>query len=311
MTDSKILYHKFCQENQARIPIFAQPWYLDAVCTDGIWDAAILEEKGEILAVLPYFLKQKLGFRYITMPLFTKYLGPYFAKDFNLTEQYHILEKIISKLPEFQAFYQNFHPNITNWLPFYWAGYQQTTRYTYQLDLKNLDEIFNSINRNMRRNIKKAQSQLLVSLDGTPEDFYAINRLSFNRQGLKTPYTYEQFLKHDQALAAHNARQIFFAKDESGKIHAAAYLIWDARSSYYHLSGDDPEWRHSGAGILLAWEAIRYTKENLHLNLFDFEGSMMQNVEAIRRQFGATQVPYFYIWKYNSRLFKWLQLFRS
>ncbi|MDX1943027.1 MAG: GNAT family N-acetyltransferase [Saprospiraceae bacterium] len=311
MVNSKALYQKFCQENQARIPIFAQPWYLDAVCIDGIWDVAILEEKGEILAVLPYFLKQKWGFRYITMPLFTKYLGTYLAKDFNLTEQHDILEKLITQLPKAQAFHQNFHPDITDWLPFYWASYQQTTRYTYQLDLSDLDAVFNNINRNMRRNIKKAQTQLLVSLDGTPQDFYAINCLSFERQGLKMPYSLEQFLKHDQALAAHNARQIFFTKDESGKIHAAAYLIWDARNSYYHLSGDDPEWRHSGAGILLVWEAIRYTKEKLNLNLFDFEGSMMQNVEAIRRQFGATQVPYFYIWKYQSTFLKWIQTLKG
>lgn len=302
---------KYQQFNKAEnLPIFAQPWYLDAVCDDGIWDAVILEEKGKILAVLPYFLKQKWGFRYITMPLFTKYLGPYFAKEYNLTEQYHILEKLIAQLPKIQAFYQNFHPDITNWLPFYWAGYQQTTRYTYQLDLSDLDAVFNNINRNMRRNIKKAQAQLFVSLDNTPEDFYAINRLSFERQGLRTPYTLEQFLKHDQALAAHKARQIFFARDESGKTHAAAYLIWDTQSSYYHLSGDDPQLRDSGAGILLVWEAIRYTKENLHLNLFDFEGSMMQNIEAIRRQFGATQVPYFYIWKYYSILLKFLMKLR-
>lgn len=304
---NKERYIAFCEQHPARIPIFAQAWYLDAVCFDGTWDVAIVEENGEIQAVLPYFLKQKFGFYYITMPLFTKHLGPFFAKDYNLTEQHHILDQLIKQLPKVHAFYQNFHPDITNWLPFYWAGYQQTTRYTYQIRLDDVNKVFENINRNMRRNIKKAQSQLIITHDGSPETFYDINRLSFERQGLNMPYTLEQFLKHDAALAKHNARQIFFAKDESGRKHSAAYLIWDAKSSYYHLSGDDPELRNSGAGILLVWEAIRFTKETLGLEIFDFEGSMMQSVETIRRQFGAVQVPYFYIWKYHSRLFKWLQ----
>lgn len=65
--------------------------------------------------------------------------------------------------------------------------------------------------------------------------------------------------------------------------------------------------RNNGAGILLIWEAIRFTKENLGLDTFDFEGSMLPNVEAIRRQFGAVQVPYFTVWKYNSSLLKLLQ----
>ena len=33
---------------------------------------------------------------------------------------------------------QNFHYGITDWLPFYWEGYRQTTRYTYMLkDIRN------------------------------------------------------------------------------------------------------------------------------------------------------------------------------
>ena len=34
----------------------------------------------------------------------------------------------------------NFAPAFTNWLPFYWKGYRQTTRYTYQIQgVDNLD----------------------------------------------------------------------------------------------------------------------------------------------------------------------------
>jgi hypothetical protein len=34
---------------------------------------------------------------------------------------------------------------------------------------------------------------------------------------------------------------------------------------------------------------------------------MLPAVERIRVQFGAVQTPYFFVWKYNSRVFELLQ----
>lgn len=305
---SKERYQAFYEQYQTQLPIFAYPWYLDAVCTAGIWDAAIVEEKGKILAVLPYFLKRRYGFRYITMPIFTKFMGPYFAENPTLTKQHDLLEKLIIQLPKVDAFSQNFYYNITNWLPFYWQGYEQMTRYSYQIDLTDLDKVYNNINRTRLRYITKAKElDLKIIHSDDIELFYRINKMSFDRQKLPFPYTLEQLRRHDEALAAHDARQLFFVQDAEGRTHSAVYLIWDAQSSYFHIAGDDPDLRSSGAGILLIWEAIKFTKEKLGLNNFDFEGSMIQNVEYIRRQFGAVQVPYFMVWKYNSRLFKFLR----
>ena len=121
------------------------------------------------------------------------------------------------------------------------------------------------------------------------------------------PYSWAQFARHDAALAAHGARQLFFAVDAQHRIHSAAYLIWDQQAAYYHLAGDDPALRESGAGILLVWAAICYASEVLGLACFDFEGSMLPAVERIRVQFGAEQTPYSFVWKYNSRLFELLE----
>jgi lipid II:glycine glycyltransferase (peptidoglycan interpeptide bridge formation enzyme) len=215
------------------------------------------------------------------------------------------MENILEQLPDVDCLKQDFHPNLTNWLPFYWNDYQESTRYTYQLhNLQDLDKTYAAFNRNIKRNIKKAKAAVRIVQDLSPTAFYEISEKSFARQGLKMPYSFSQFLKQDQALAKHQARQMFFAMDEQDNIHAAAYLIWDGQSSYYHLSGDNSDFRKSGATILLIWEAIQYTQQVLGLNTFDFEGSMVKRIELVRRQFGAVQQPYFRIWKYNSLLYK-------
>jgi hypothetical protein len=94
--------------------------------------------------------------------------------------------------------------------------------------------------------------------------------------------------------------------DQQEQIHSVAYLIWDRQRAYFHLAGDDPALRKSYAGFWLIWKCIEYTKLELGLSEFDFEGSMLPEVEPVRRRFGAYQVPYFFVWKYNSRWYGWL-----
>ncbi len=310
---AKALYRDFCH-TVPDVPVFAQPWYLDACAEGGAWDVVLAREAGRVVAALPYFYKQKGPFRYATMPPFVKWLGPYVLPEFRgvLKKEHGLLTELIGQLPVFAAFKQNFYPTATNWLPFYWQGFRQTTNYTYQLHgLRQLASLEAGLNRNIRRNIQKAAQQVRVVHDLGPEQFFRLNKMSFDRQGLPFPITWEQFRRHDAALAAHQARQFFFAVDAQGRIHSAAYLIWDQQTAYYHLSGDDPALRESGAGILLIWEAIRYASEVLGRDCFDFEGSMLPAIERIRVQFGAVQTPYFFVWKYGSRLFRLLEKVRG
>ena len=41
------------------------------------------------------------------------------------------------------------------------------------------------------------------------------------------------------------------------------------------------------------WEAIKFTKEELGLNQFDFEGSMVPPIELFFRKFGGKLTPYY------------------
>ncbi len=309
ISNNKSDYAHYCQMAED-LPIFFQFWYLDAVCE---WEVLVVKKGETVIGVMPYFLKHRMGMRYIIMPPFVKFLGPHLLPDYRATKYEHLIfDLLMQHLPKIDGFKQNFSPLVTNWLPFYWRGFQQTTFYTYRLhNLQDLTTIFADFNRNIKRNIKKAEAQLTVLEDLSPELFYTINQKSFDRQNMAIPYSLTQFLKHDAALATHQARKTFYAIDEQQQIHAVAYLIWDKQCSYYHFSGDDPKLRSSGAGILLIWKAIQYTANQLKLNTFDFEGSMIPAVEKIRLQFGATQVPYFFIWKYYSARYQWLDYIKK
>lgn len=303
--DNRETYHAFCRDHAAQLPVFYQDWYLDAVCKDGTWGAAMVEDGDQVVGIWPWFRKKRFGFTYLAMPLFTKFMGPWIVPGTgDHRQQLRWIQELAGQLPKVDCIKADCHYQFANWLPLYWQGFRQTTRYSYQLDLtRDLGELRKGLNRNMRRNIKNAASLVTVSGLDDPELFYRINTLSFERQDLRIPYSFADFLRHDAALRQKGGRHMYVARDEQGNVHSVAYLIWDRQSVYYHLSGDDPDYRDSGSGILMIWEAIRYAKEELQLPVFDFEGSMMKAVGAIRRQFGATPVPYSRIWKYDSRLY--------
>lgn len=291
------------------LPLFLQPWYLDIVCEDGSWNATLAEKGGKTSAALPYFLKKKWFWQYIAMPRLCKFMGPYLLPEYrNLDDETRLYENLLAQLPKgLAAFQQDLNYSVTNWLPFYWRGFRQTTRYSYTISL-DTDEsrIFQNISKNYRQKIRSAGEKLLVVSDRPLSELQRLINLSFARQGLSEPLSGAFFQRFYDALRARDACRLLFAVDPAnGAVHSAALLAWDNGAAYYLMSGDDPSLRRSGSPLLLKWEAIRYAKNTLKVPVFDFEGSMIRAIEIGRRDFGAQQKPYFRVQCEWSRIWKW------
>lgn len=304
---NKNRYRIFCQHEN--VPLFQNDWWLDAVCgTD--WDVALVVHDEKVIAALPYRIEKKGWFRLLNMPKLTGFLGPVICHPSNqkyathLSFEMEVMENLIGRLPSFSFFRQNFHYPVTNWLPFYWKRFEQTTRYTYILKLDDLKQVFDELKSSVRGKIRKAGELVSVVDCHSIEAFYSLFCKTFERQKLKPPVTLSYLKKVDEVLSQRNQRKIFVATDNEGRNHSALYLSWDHESAYVHLVGEDPALRNSGAGMLLIWKAIEFTKNELKLSTFDFLGSMIESVEPVRRSFGAKQVPYFQVRKTNSFLLK-------
>jgi hypothetical protein len=309
LATNKQKYRQFCQ-SEPSIPIFSKDWWLDAVCGQDAWDVALVEKGSNILGTMPYYTKKRYSLNLLTMPSLTQTLGPWlrpsqakYAKQ--IAEQKKIMTQLIEQLPAHDYFSQNFHYSITNWLPFYWQGFSQTTRYTYVLnELSDKDKPWDGLLPNIRTDIKKASNryELTVRSDLSVDEFLKVNEKTFTRQGQSLPYTKSLVHSIYKACSKHDACKMFFAVDAQARVHAANFIIWDENSAYYLMGGGDPELRNSGATSLIMWEAIIFA--STVTKKFDFEGSMIEPVEKFFRAFGATQMPYFQVKKTNSRLLK-------
>lgn len=291
------------------VPLFARAWWLDAVCGASNWDAVIVQEDGVVLGSMPYYFRTRLGMRLLTLPPLTQTLGPWIAPLANrsankLGKEKKILEGLIARLPPFDHFLQTWHYRRTNWLPFYWAGFKQTTLYTYVLTkLDDESQLWAGLQSRTRNEIRKAErAGLNTRHDLTVDDFLALSRKTFAHQGLDQPFTDHFVRELDVACVKQGCRSIIIAEDPDGRRHAGVYIVWDENSAYYLMGGADPELRSSGATSLCLWEGIKRACKVT--TSFDFEGSMVESIEHFFRAFGGTQTPYFSITKTPSRLLR-------
>ncbi len=288
--------------------IFCRSWWLKAVCQHG-FEILALRKGGRIVAGIPLPLKGKRKHAIIGMPKLTQTLGMLLAPstkgnyEARLSNEMNLIEKIIDTMPKLNHFAMNFHYNFRNWLPFYWEGFEQTTRYTYIIEsLKDLDKVFSDFNRSKIKNIKKAEKMVSLVEDINARDFYNNHVMSLGKQGEVMAYSYELYKKLFQVTYENHAGKTWFAIDSDKHIHAAIFVVWDNKSAYYLISSIDPDYRNSGAATLLLKTAITYVSK--YTERFDFEGSMIRGVENSFRKFGAIQTPYFSISKDDRSLLR-------
>ncbi|MDP2061180.1 MAG: GNAT family N-acetyltransferase [Flavobacteriaceae bacterium] len=307
----KSQYSEFCKSHH-KLPVYFNDWYLDYACGKENWNALIYEENEIIYGVLPYYLS-KIAFigTKIGMPKITPYMGVYLTipEGIKNTSRSSLEKKVttalIEAMPGQNYFSVRFHKSFTNWLPFFWKGFVQQTMYTYIIsDISDLNKVFLNFKSSVRNKIRKAEQIVTVETSEDIETFYRLNKMTFDRQGMQIGYDLMNLRKMDRAFSENNARIIFFAKDKDNRFHSALYLTYDQNSANVHLVGENPELRSSGSGALLVWEAIKYTRNELGLTQFDFEGSIIEKIEENRRSYGAEQVAYHKIRKVNSFILK-------
>lgn len=309
LTD-KDKYHELCKV-ETSIPIFSRDWWLDAVAPD-VWDVVTVEKNGNIVATLPYVLIKIRGFTHIAMPPLTQKLGPWlkyptgqkYSKK--LDYEKNIFNELIAKLPVASTFDQNFDYKIKNWLPFYWQGFQQTTRYTYVIpDLTDMEQIYNSMASDIRKQLRKAEKKVSCEVCDDVELLYRVTEKTYKRQNLSVPYTMSFLRRLVNTCIEHESGRMYIAKDGDERIHAVSFMIWDENSAYYLIGGADPDLRQSSAQVFLLWNMIKDAAKITQA--FDFEGTMLQHVNRTFRNFATVQKSYYRVSKTCSKKYALLK----
>lgn len=318
--NDKNAYIAFCEQTP-QLPLFMQPWWLNAVThPDGKeWEAIVARNKqGDIEAVMAFVTGKKFGMAYAVTPQLTQYSGVWIKDKENesvserLSREKRLQNTIIEQLEarRFRFFDIKFPLNYTYWSPFYWAGYQQETHYSFRIDnLGQTQEIFDRFDYAKQKQIRKAQEAgIEVDYDMTADELYDLQCTQLTEIGSRDVLS--RALVRSVVETSRNRGQglIARAKDQQGNTQAAIFVVWNENSAWELISAIHPDFRASGASTLVVWEAMKKLADKT--KAWDFEGSMIENVDNSFRQFGATPFPYFEITK-RTKLLKIIDLCRK
>ena len=307
---NKDKYKEICESGEYYVPLFLQYWWMETVCAGKQWNVALAFDGDRLTGAMPFHYVSKCGIRCVIQPQLTQFSGPVFFYPDNLSESHRLdFEKqvaavLLKQIEDIKPHYflQNFSPEITNWLPFYWSGYKQTTRYTYRIvDIRDPQRVFVGFDPEKRqRKIRRYEASTTVKYDLSPADFAAFHSIYWQSKGLRDILDTSLIERVCRIAIERDNGVIAALYDDAGRLLSARFVIYDRRCAYSLMSAHNAALHKSGHSETLFWSLIKYLSDKTVM--FDFEGSMDEGIEYFYRSFGAIQTPFFEISKSRNRL---------
>ncbi len=252
-----------------------------------------------------FIYKSRIGiFDFYRCPPFTPHIGfVHETKASNASKLLSEKKEVITLLANhFEGWSRGlvscaFPTEVADMQPFVWKKFKVIPGYTYQLNLhEDAQSLESRMNPQHRNVLKKAvRDGLVCSLE---EDMKLVRRLvgkTFERKGKNLD---TELLEKILFEFANHSNSFSFVSWNNNVPIACSFCVFDDKKVYYLLGGYDSENRHSGAGIQCVFSSILHAQK-MGKKIFDFEGSMLPEVEKYFRGFGPELVSYFTVQKAN------------
>ncbi len=260
----------------------------------------IFDEGNNLIGNFFLYREERFGLNFYRNPPFTPMIGPFLKID----AKNHVA--IMSKWREALTLIADFFDNldyavisvslsreIVDTLPFIWKKFKVIPAYTYIIDLnESIDVIYKRMTPERRNDISKGIRDGLVVRK--IEDMRIIKSLVLNTFSRQDKKINEYYLNKVLFNFANDENSFAFVTFKDNHPMACTFCICDKEACYYLLGGYDQNNKHHGAGPLSIWEAIKYSK-SIGLKYFDFEGSIVPQIERYFRGFGGQLTPYYRI----------------
>jgi hypothetical protein len=295
----KELFTAICRKAPAIVPLFAQYWWLDAVCDDpDEWDVVLTMKGDQVTGVWPYLRTERLSISMMRNPRLTPYLGPhvFYPPDIKGARrdsyEYEVSEQLLDSLPEADVWRLSLPPGYRQAGLFRRFGLRLDVQQTFLLPLPDEEEnIFIGFKEPLRRNLRAAEKEIRIVEDPTQlHALFDFQKATLEEKRVRQAYTEEHMQRLMNACLRHESGTLYLAY-ENGQLQAAIWNVWDEHRSYYLMGGKNPESDNYRAMSALLWHCIRKARARGN-RVFDFEGSMDGGVERFFRSFGARRDLY-------------------
>ncbi len=295
----RIVYEAFCKKQNASV-FNSMSWL--GIYGEHLQLYGIFNNNDELTGALFIFKTKKKTFTLNITPPFSANNGLFFENrsenNSNIqTTVKHVMEEVADFCKKLNSDLLVFvlPASINDAQPFIWKKFKVKVKYTYHVDLAlTQDALLANLSSEKRKSLNKAQKDGLEIKEST--DMKTVKQLilkTFSRKQVSKNIVYLDKILFEFANVS-NA--IAFVAYDKGEAIAATFCVYDSGTAYYLFGGFDSAQKHHGAGVTCMWNSILKAKE-LGLRTFDFEGSMLPEVEKYFREFGGKLTPYYEVSK--------------
>lgn len=233
----------------------------------------------------------------ITDPIFTPHISLFLTGKPESNARRNKLEKevaeaIIKFLEEQKKKIIHIHlpPSFEFVQPFIWSEYQVNPRFTYRIDLsKTEEELKGEMSPDMRNLIRKSDAEEYVVIENPDVSESAkavLATLNQNEVGIDLS-SVENLMRR----LVDAGKGFIQCVEKQGVGRSYAFCAHDSSDCYYLFGAGPTGQRDGAAGRINLWNAILRAKER-GISTFDFEGSMIPEIERFFRGFGGELVTY-------------------
>lgn len=275
----------------------------------------IYDKGGHLIGGFTIYEEKKFGLRIFRNPPFTTTIGP--LLEISAKNRVAVMgtwKKALSLMAEFiedlpySIVSFSLDKNVVDTQPFIWNKFKVIPGYTYILDLsKSTEDVRKGMSAERRNDMNKATKDGLIAKQ--VGDFEVVKSLVLKTYSRQKMTANEYYLDKVLFEFANKDNSFGFVTFKEDKPIATSFCVYDRNTVYYLLGGYDYESKHHGAGALATWEGIKYAK-SLTLKYFDFEGSMVPQIERYFRGFGGQLTPYYRVNKAKLPLEMLLKFFK-
>jgi len=274
-----------------------------------------LYEKDQILGGVVLTEKKQLGHYTALNALLSPYLGflllPSASTKISdkLSKEHEVLSSLIKFLEKRYAQIDlNNAPGLNDVRPFIQHHWQTIPRYTYYLNLANLNALWENFDGSVRRIIKKAQtSGLHVShITGHPTEIFSLLEATWGKHRDINPIPESLVREIVTSGDLESQRIVIGAHTPEGKLISVIVCLWDWNRAYYLIAASEPEHLSTGVNSLLIWELAELLSK-IPVTQLDFIGGNIPNIARFKETFNPQLINYYRTERWNSLLFKMIK----
>lgn len=291
-SDAVRSYHRLFEAEEKPF-LYAAPWWLDATCGAGGWEAVTRKTEDEkVVAALPYHKTTIRGLSAIITPPLTQWVSLISSPDHpvisHLSPIPDLPESAILDLcikPGKEMLYQNVNLPVILKYSFIIPG------------MESMDAVRGKYNEGLKRNLRQAEKNYSLQESDDIKGFLSLCEQTYLQRKMKAPHWLNNVVpKVYQQLVTHQCGRITIAKVED-RVIAGVLTAWDSHSGYYLAGGRTADDQGASAHALLLDHAVQSAQSRGIA--FDFEGSMHPGIANFFQSFGGVPVSYWQVKKYT------------